>query len=50
MVRILVLALDGVVDSSLALTVDAVATANRVASATGRDARFSTTLASPGRS
>ena len=47
--RFLILALDGVVDSSLALTLDSLATANRVAAARGRDVRLEATLFCPGR-
>ncbi len=49
MYKILVLAIDGVMDSSLALTMDTVDTANRVASAKGQKLRMSTTLFHPGR-
>ncbi len=47
--RILVLAVDGVMDSSLALTLDALATANRIASSKRQRIRFDTTLFRPGR-
>lgn len=49
MYRILVLAIDGVMDSGLALTFDTIATANRLAVIQRRDVRFSTTLFHPGR-
>ncbi len=49
MYKILVLAVDGVMDSGLALTLDSIATANRVAALKGSDVRFSTTLFLPGR-
>jgi len=49
MYRIVVLALDGVVDSSLALTLDSIATANRLAAAKGQGNRLATTLFRPGR-
>jgi len=49
MYRILVLTLDGVVDSSLALTLDAAATANRIRVAQGKGVVFETELFSPGR-
>lgn len=49
MYKILVLALDGVMDSSLALTLDTIETANRAARARGQATRFSTTLFHPGR-
>ncbi len=47
--RILVLAPDGVIDSSLALTHDALATANRLAVARGRAEPFRITWLNPGR-
>lgn len=47
--RVLVLALDGVMDSSLALTLDTVSTASRVAALRGRKARMTATLFHPGR-
>lgn len=47
--RFLVLALDGVVDSSLALTLDAIDTANRVASGREGAARFEAEVFCPGR-
>ena len=49
MYKILVLAPDGVVDSSLALTLDAAETANRIQIARGQAAPFQTTLFLPGR-
>ena len=49
MYKILVLPFDGVMDSSLALTHDTIATANRLAIMKGQDLRFSTTLFHPGR-
>jgi transcriptional regulator GlxA family with amidase domain len=49
MYRILVLVVDGVMDSSLALTLDALATANRIASSKHQRIRFDTTLFRPGR-
>lgn len=48
MVRILILALDGVVDSSLALTLDAASTANRIADARGEPSPIEVTLVCPG--
>lgn len=49
MYRVLVLVLDGVMDSSLALTLDTLATANRVAALKQRPVRFATTTFRPGR-
>jgi len=49
MYKILVLALDGVMDSSLALTLDTIATANRLAELKDKGVRFGTTLFCPGR-
>ncbi|MFT4570275.1 MAG: transcriptional regulator GlxA family with amidase domain [Hyphomicrobiaceae bacterium] len=47
--KIAVLAFDSVMDSGLALTLDSIATANRLAAAKRQDLRFTTTLVSPGR-
>jgi len=47
--RILVLPIDGVMDSSLSLTLDSIATANRVAVMKGQGVPFETTLFHPGR-
>jgi len=49
MYKVLVLVLDGVMDSSLALTLDSIATANRLAELKGKGVRFSTSLFHPGR-
>lgn len=49
MYRILVLALDGVMESSLALTRDTIATADRLSVLQSGSIRFSTTLFCPGR-
>lgn len=49
MYKLLVMPLDGTMDSSLALTLDTIATANRLAVAKGKDLRFSTTLFRPKR-
>jgi transcriptional regulator GlxA family with amidase domain len=49
MFRVLILALDGVFDSSLSLTLDALATADRLAIAKQQSAGFSATLFHPGR-
>jgi len=49
MYKILVLPFDGVMDSSLALTLDTIATADRLAVARGQDVRLSSTLFHPGR-
>jgi len=49
MYKVLVLALDGVMDTSLALTLDTIATANRLAAVKKQDVRFTTTLFLPGR-
>jgi len=49
MYKVLVLALDGVMDSSLALTLDTIATTNRLAELKHKGVRFSTTLFLPGR-
>ena len=49
MYKILVLCLDEVVDSSLALTYDTIETANRLAGFNGRNLRFGTTFFHPGR-
>lgn len=49
MFRILVLTLDGVVDSSLALTLDAIATANRIAHTNQKKAPLEAILFNPGR-
>ncbi len=49
MYKVLVLVVDGVVDSSLALTLDALETANRIAGEKDQGARFQWTLFHPGR-
>jgi transcriptional regulator GlxA family with amidase domain len=49
MYRILILALDGVMDSSLALTLDTIATANRLAGLRGPPDPLSSTVFHPGR-
>jgi transcriptional regulator GlxA family with amidase domain len=49
MYRILVLAVDGVMDSSLALTLDTIATANRIAAVKRRRLHLEATLFAPGR-
>lgn len=50
MYRILILALDGVMDSSLALTRDAIVTADRLSALRSKGSRFAQTIVSPGRS
>ena len=49
MYKVLVLPFDGVMDSSLALTLDTIETANRVAGSRREDLPFDFTLFHPGR-